>query len=299
MSTEPWGFALLALILAGAAPPECGPRGEAPDPPGVEVIRDVEFGVGGGRPLRMHILRPANSPQGPLPVVVWIHGGGWSSGDHQTGFQMLPHLVRRGYLGVSIEYRLSGEASFPAQIEDCKCAIRFLRAHASDYQVDPERIGVWGGSAGGHLAALLGTSAGVADLEGQGGWPEQSSRVQAVCDWFGPTDFLKMNDGGSRLNHEAADSPESLLIGGPIRESPDQVARANPITYVDPADPPFLIMHGDRDELVPPDQSRRLVRALERAGVPVELVIVEGKGHGFGGAAIDRQVREFFDQHLK
>src|SRR3954466_622118 len=121
MTTEPRGFALLALILAGAAPSECGTRGEAPDPPGVEVIRDVEYGTGGGRPLRMHIIRPASPPRGPLPVVVWVHGGGWRGGDRDDGLRMLPHLVRRGYLGASIEYRLSREALFPAQIEDLKC----------------------------------------------------------------------------------------------------------------------------------------------------------------------------------
>lgn len=210
-------------------------------------------------------------------------------------------LAAHGYFVASVEYRLSQEAKFPAQIEDCKCAIRYLRAHAKKYNIDPDRIGCWGSSAGGHLVALLGTSGGVKELEGKGGWQDQSSRVQAVCDWFGPTDFPKM--GGS---HNDINSPECQLIGGSYTEKADVVRAANPITYVTRDDPPFLIMHGENDNTVPIGQSELLDEALKKAGVEVTFVRVKNAGHGFGGAGtepsreeIQKQIIAFFDKHLK
>lgn len=266
----------------------------------VEVIRDVTFGTTGDRSLRLHVLRSTEPTEGPSPAVVWIHGGAWLGGDRDAGIGRLAPLVRQGYVGVSIEYRLSPEATFPAQIEDCKAAIRFLRAEADQFGIDPDRIGVWGSSAGGHLVALLGTSGDVEDLEGEGGNPGVSSRVQAVCDFFGPTDFLRMNDTPGQMDHEAPNSPESLLIGGPIREHPDRVAQANPITYVSADDPPFLIVHGDRDPLVPLNQSELLRDSLRSSGVPVTLHVVEGGGHGQGfPSEVDRMVVDFFDRILK
>jgi acetyl esterase/lipase len=289
---------LLAVLLAGPIAAR-GQRPEPPIPADVEWIRDVDFGTGGGRALRMHILRPKPLPEKPLPAVVWVHGGGWRQGSRDDGLRRLARLAERGYLGASIEYRLSQEATFPAQIEDCKCAVRFLRAKAKDYHLDPDHIGAWGASAGGHLVALLGTAGDVKELEGRGGWPDQSSRVQAVCDGFGPTDFLKMDEAGSLLRHNTPRSPESLLIGGLITQHPDKVARANPITYVTKDDPPFLILHGDKDDLVPLDQSQRLQQALKQAGVPATLHVVKGAGHGFGGPEIDKMIDAFFDEHLR
>ncbi len=295
LSRGPWVLVMVACASASFAQD----RKAAVLPDDVELIRDVEYGQGGDRALRMHILRPKQPPERPLPVIVWIHGGAWLGGSRDSGIGLLAPFVSKGYVGASIEYRFSREATFPAQLEDCKCAIRFLRAKAKQYQIDPDRIGVWGASAGGHLVALLGTTGDVRDLEGKGGWPEFSSRVDAVCDWFGPTDFLKMDEAGSRMTHNAPDSPESLLIGGPIAENPDKVARANPITYVSHDDPPFLIMHGDQDPLVPPNQSERLTAALKTAGVEVRYEVVEGAGHGFGGPRVMRSVETFFDKHLK
>jgi acetyl esterase/lipase len=184
-----------------------------------------------------------------------------------------------GWVCASIEYRLSGEAIWPAQIEDCKCAIRFLRSHSEQYGLDPHRIGVWGSSAGGHLVAMLGTTGRVSELEGTGGWPGVSSAVQAVCDWYGPTDFLRMDAAGSEMVHDAPDSPESELVGGAIQLHPERVARANPISYVAGDEPPFLIVHGTRDPLVPYNQSELLFSAL--AGrTDVTFITVEGAGHG-------------------
>jgi acetyl esterase/lipase len=260
-------------------------------PEDVELIRDVEFGQGGGRPLKLHILRPRSRPAEPMPVLVWIHGGGWRAGSRDGGIGRLGRFAQRGYFCASIEYRLSSEAVFPAQIEDCKCAIRFLRARAKEYQLHPERIGVWGSSAGGHLVALLGTSAGVKELEGCGGWPEFPSRVQAVCDFCGPADFPRWGDTA----HPAV----VALLGGPVKEKAELAARASPVTFVTKDAPPFLIVHGDMDRTVPLSQSESLHEALQKAGVDVTLHVVKGGGHGIGGPEIEKMVEEFFDKHLK
>ncbi len=266
-------------------------------PADVEVVRDVEFGQGGGRALKLNIVRPKAPPAEPMPVVVYVYGGAWRGGTREAGVRPLLPFARKGYFGASIEYRLSQEAKFPAQIEDCKCAIRFLREKAKEYSIDPARIGVWGPSAGGHLAALLGTSGDAKELEGSGGWPGRSSRVQAVVDWFGPTDFLKMGQG--RLDHDAAGSPESLLVGGAIQENKEKCSKANPITYVSKDAPPFLIMHGDKDDTVPINQSELLHEALKKAGVDSTFEVVKGAGHGFRPADVEGKVEAFFDKHLK
>jgi acetyl esterase/lipase len=262
-----------------------------------EVVRDVVYGHGGSRALRMHLVKPKSPPPGLMPVVVYIHGGAWRSGSKEGGLPLLKDLARKGYFGASIEYRFSAEAKFPAQIEDCKCAIRFLREKATEYKLDPDRVGVWGSSAGGYLAALLGTSGGVKELEGSGGWPERSSRVQAVVDWFGPTDFLTM--GKNEIDHDAADSPESQLIGGPIQENKEKTAKSSPLTYVSADDPPFLLMHGDQDNLVPPAQSERLQEALTKAGVKSVLKLLPGQRHGFKDVDARTPVLEFFELRLK
>jgi len=267
----------------------------------VELIRDVEVGRGGGRRLTMHVLRPKTPPGRPMPVLAWIFGGAFRMGNKDDGIPRLGRFARRGYFCASLEYRLSQEAIFPAQINDCKCGIRYLRAHAAQLQIDPERIGAWGASAGGYLAAMLGATGEAPDLEGDGGWPGYSSRVQAVCDWFGPTDFLEMDRAGSEMVHDAPDSPESQLVGGPIQEHPDRVARANPITYVRAGVPPFLIMHGDRDPLVPHNQSELLYAALQKVGAEARLVTLKGAGHGgpeFQAPEAARLVDEFFDRCL-
>ena len=183
--------------------------------------------------------------------------------------------------------------------------MRWLRAHAQEHNLDVDRFGAWGGSAGGHLVALLGTAGDVPELEGEEGTLDHSSRVQAVCDFYGPSDLLRMNDTPGTMDHDAPDSPESQLVGGPIQEHPDLVARANPITYIGPDTPPFLIVHGDQDYTVLLNQSQYLYRALRVAGVDATFHIVEGAGHGFQGvteaqhAEIDGLVDAFFDRHLK
>jgi acetyl esterase/lipase len=231
-----------------------------------------------------------------LPVIVWIHGGAWLTGSKEACPAVVP-FVAKGYAVASINYRLSQRAVFPAQIEDCKAAIRWLRANAGKYHLDPKHVGVWGASAGGHLVALLGTSGDVKELEGNGGNLDQSSRVQCVVDWFGPTDFTRM--GGS---HDDANAPEARLIGGPVQENKEKSARANPITYVTKNSAPFLIMHGEEDKVVPIGQSELLDEALRKAGVECTFVRIPGNGHGGPGFASPenrKRIEEFFDKHLK
>lgn len=250
-------------------------------PDDVEVLRDVVFGQGGGRDLTMHIVLPKPKRELTSPAFVWIHGGGWRGGTKDGGVGQLIPLVRKGFIGATIEYRLTGEAPFPAQIEDCKCAIRYLRAHAEEYGIDPKRIAVGGSSAGGHLAALVGTSGEVEQLEGNGGWPDRPSRVQAVVDLYGPTDFELFVTAKGYQGHNNDGSPESRLLGGgKVLDNPDGIKRVNPITYLDKDDPPFLIIHGSDDPTVPPNQSEALHKALQGMGVDSQLHIIPGARHG-------------------
>jgi acetyl esterase/lipase len=263
---------------------------------GDKALRGVEYAKPDGKPQRLDLYLPEKS-EGPLPLIIWIHGGAWMGGDKYQCPAV--YQTTRGYAVASINYRLSREAKWPAQIYDCKAAVRWLRAHAKEYNLDPDRFGVWGSSAGGHLVAMLGASGDVKELEGEEGNPGVSSRVQAVCDWFGPTDFTVIGRFPSNLKHDAPDSPESKLLGGPIHENEEKAKTANPITYITKDDPPFLIMHGDRDMTVPFNQSEILNEALKAAGVWVKFEPVKGAGHGFGGPEVMRTVNEFFDEKLK
>ncbi len=279
-------------------------------PSGVELMADVEYGsVGRQRPLKMHLLRPRVLPKEPLPVIVFIHGGGWFEGHHNRGIAPLLHFAERGYLCVTVEYRLSDEAKFPAQIEDLKTAIRYLRAKAKELHLDPERIGVWGQSAGGHLAALLGTSGKVKELEGTGDWRKFSSRVNAVVDWNGPVDFLEPKELERLMKQKQDEGWKEIamerLFGGLVSENKAQAASASPITYVSRDDPPFLIMHGDEDRTVGLGQSQLLYEALKKAGIDVTFNVIKGAGH-FGVDGISplqndfaAMMDAFFDKHLK
>ena len=219
-------------------------------------------------------------------------------GGDKRGCPALPMTVK-GYAAASISYRLSQQAKWPAQIHDCKAAVRWLRAHAKDYNLDPDRFGAWGASAGGHLVALLGTTGDVKDLEGDLGNPGVPSRVQAVCDWCGPSDFTVIGKFPSHLKHDAPDSPEAKLLGGAIRDNLDKARQASPVTWVAKDAPPFLIMHGDKDMTVPFNQGEVLTEALKKAGVSVKFVPVRGAGHGFGGPDVMKTVAEFFEEQLK
>ena len=261
-------------------------------PEGVTVHRDLSYVEKGHERQKLDLYLP--TADSPTALIVWVHGGAWLAGD-KAGTPALA-LTKEGYAVASLNYRLSQHALFPAQIEDCKAALRWLRANAKNYNIDTNRVGVWGSSAGGHLVALLGTSGNVKELEGNLGNDAQSSRVQCVVDFYGPTDFTKM--GGK---HNAPKSPESRLIGGPVLQNKNRAAEANPITYVTKDDPPFLIVHGDKDPTVPFGQSKLLHEALEKGGVSSKLITIEGGGHGGNGFQSDelrKTITAFFDKHL-
>jgi acetyl esterase/lipase len=259
------GVVLLGLSNGALAQP---PKGKLPE--GVKAERNIEYVKDGHERNRLDLYLPEKA-NGALPLVVWIHGGGWTRGDKFPC--PLVWLVPKGYAVASINYRFLEHGSPPAQIEDSKAAIRWLRAHAKKYGIDPTRVGVAGASAGGYLVALLGTAGDAKELEGKGGNPDQSSRVQAVVDLFGPT----------RIRNGDAD-------------------RDNVLKYVRKDNPPFLIVHGDADKTVPLLASERLNEALKKAGVEVNLVVMKGAGHGgpqFSDEAARKLYLEFFDKHLK
>lgn len=251
------------------------------------------------------------SGTGPFPVVIIVHGGAFLMGDKAAGDATtgIDQLLSQGFAVASINYRLSGEAKAPAQIQDVKAAVRFLRAKATEYNLNPEKFGAWGGSAGGSLVSLLGTSCGVAELEGaELDNAEQSSCVQAVVDWFGPIDFLTMDaqfTGTScPVDHDAADSPESQLVGGPIQDNVEAVRLVNAATYITPDDPAFFIQHGTSDCNVPPQQSQLFYDALSATlgADKVTLILLEGAGHGGSQFSTEENLNlviDFLNSYLK
>jgi len=263
------------------------------------VLRDLAYVTNGHARQTLDLFLPAGGTNAPL--IVWVHGGAWLGGSKESAPAL--RFLRSGYAVASVNYRLSQHAIFPAQIQDCKAAIRWLRAHAPQFGYDGSRIGVWGSSAGGHLVALLGTSGDVKAFDTVGAHRDVSSRVQCVVDFFGPSDLTAMAKQAppdSQLDHDAPDSPESRLVGGPIQERKELARTANPITYVTPDDPPFLILHGDKDNVVPIGQSEWMHAALKKAGVDSTCEVVKGAGHGFGRRPeVDAMVTEFFAKHLK
>ncbi len=305
---------LYSVKPAGAAQRAPKPASGSRDLGNVEHNKvTVEYARAGGVRLMMGIYTPKKF-EGKLPLVVWIAGGAWRNfwtNDSRClpGGNGVGNLVAHGYAVASISHRLARSYNgskawvFPAQIEDCKGAIRFLRANAAKYSFDADRIGVWGGSSGGHLAALLGTSGGVKELEGKvGGNLKFSSRVQCVADCSGPTDLAKL-EAASGGFYGPGQSPPAALVGGPTAQHKELVIKANPITYVTRDDPPFLVAHGDKDNLVPINQSEMLVNALKKAGVDVTFEVIKGVGHGRATRTqeerLNRLVTEFFDKHLK
>lgn len=232
----------------------------------------------------------------PYPVVIWIHGGSWMYGD-KTDNCLPCAMFNSKYAVASLNYRLDQEAQFPSQIYDVKAAVRYLRAHAKLYKLDPDKFAVWGSSAGGHLAALLGTSGDVKEMEGNEGFKNTSSKVQAVVDWCGPTDFNTAQaqaPSNCQIKFEGPTSPVYVLMRG--RMDKKSLAAASPVTYVSKDDPPFLIMHGDKDDAIPPLQSEELHKALQAAGVPSQFQLLPGYGHGFSAPEHLKAVEDFLEQ---
>ena len=288
-------FAGLPILQAQNSVPAPGSSG--PGVQGARELCDIPYVSGGDARQRLDLYLPAAGVP-PRPLVVWVHGGGWTGGDKNNC--PAKWLVERGYVVASIGYRLSVQAIYPAQIEDCKAAIRFLRAHAADYGIKADRIAAWGASAGGHLVALLGTTGNIRDFD-TGANLDQPSNVQCVVDWFGPTDFLHYGSQNPDKALDTLNNPAAKLIGGRVLENVEKARRASPINFVTKESPPFLIMQGDNDPTVPAQQSEILDAALKNAGVVSTLKIFPGTGHG-GPAFMSRPslalIKEFLDQNL-
>jgi acetyl esterase/lipase len=240
------------------------------------VVSDVRYCTGGGKPLLMDVFVPRRPLGKPAPAVLWLDGGGWERGD-KNGNSGALFLASAGFVTASIFYRLSGDAKFPAAIEDSKCAIRYLRANAKQYGIDPNRIGVAGASSGGHLALLAGAANENAGLEGAGGWPKASSRVKAVSSYYGPTDFTQAATEYGERGRTAI----IKFLGVAPDLNPEAYRRASPISYVSRETPPILMVHGDSDQLVPHGQSKRMLDACVRQGVDARLVTVANADHDF------------------
>ena len=299
--------AILTLVPPGFLPAQSSlpvaalNPAQPPPPPGIVFLHDVVIGKGGDRDLHAEIAFPKDAST-PLAAVIYIHGGGWKGGDYRQ--TPILKIAQAGYFAASIEYRLDNVAKWPAQIQDSKLGVRWLRANATQYHVDPNRIGAWGDSAGGHLVTCLGTMADVKEYEDDGGYPGVSSAVQAVVDFYGPTDF----DTPGIYTPKAIQITEGLF-GVPHDQNPALWKSGSPLYYVKAGDPPVLMVHGDADDLVPLAQSTALDAALAKAGVPHQLIVVKNAGHGFNhppGTAIDpsgeeifKAVFAFFDKYLK
>lgn len=269
----------------------------------IVIDQDLVYGKGGDVELKLDLARPKEG-EGPFPGLVLIHGGGWAGGNRQDFKPLMQQAAERGYVAVTVTYRLTqpdpvtklGKVPFPAQIEDCKCAVRWLKANAQKYHVDRDHIGVGGASAGGHLSLLVGLTDASSKLEGKGGYADQSSRVQAVVNIFGPTDMAEC----------WRDSPQARpylhgFLGKPD-DAPDAYKAASPVTHVTDDDPPVLTLHGAADTLVPPSQAKLLDDAMRRTKAQHELLILEGQGHGFGGDSQKKAMDtmwSFLDKHLK
>ncbi|HEY9788072.1 MAG TPA: alpha/beta hydrolase, partial [Candidatus Obscuribacterales bacterium] len=283
------------LLLSGCTKSQANDSEASP-----RLLENISYIPGSNNPAQtLDLFFPENA-KGKLPLIVWIHGGAWLGGDKEPA--PIGQFLNHGYAAASINYRLSSESKFPAQIHDCKAAIRFLRANADKYNIDPNRIGVFGLSAGGHLCALMGVTNGEKQFEGNEGITNQSSAVQAVCDWCGPSDLFTIRQqagNNSELDYSSEKSPVRQLLGGEVNTMKDAARLASPVFFASKGDPPFLIMHGNKDVVVPLKQSEELHEALKKAQVQTTFQVVKDAPHWFLTAENVRRVVEFFDDHLK
>ncbi|NRB45285.1 MAG: alpha/beta hydrolase fold domain-containing protein [Verrucomicrobiales bacterium] len=267
----------------------------------IEIKKGIPYANTDNSRQSLNLLLPKSRKKKKLPALVYVHGGGWQNGNKDQGIARLVPFVESGeYVGISIGYRLSGEARWPAQIHDCKAAIRWVRGNAGNYGINPERIGIFGSSAGGHLVAMLGTSGEVKELEGTlGNHLTMKSRVHCVGNFFGPSALLEMSKFPSKIDHDAANSPESKLIGGALQKNKKKAIKASPINYVTKDDCPFIHVHGTDDQLVPYNQSVILHKKLLENGCDSILVTVNGGGHGgFRNDSIQKITENFFAKQL-
>jgi acetyl esterase/lipase len=289
---------LLGLLVCALTIPARGQekgKAELQAPPGVSWEKDVVFGKGGETELHLDIARPKDAAK-PLPCIVVIHGGGWRGGNFKLHVPQIFDFAKAGYVSATVQYRLVPAGRWPAQIEDVKCAVRYLRANAEKYGIDKQRFGAIGFSAGAHLSMLLGTMDEQNGLEGNGGNPKESSKVQAVVSYFGPTD-LGAKDFPANVNGMIYD-----FLGSLPDEKPENFKAASPVNYIDKSDAPTLMFMGTKDRLVPYNQAYLLADALTKAGVGGRVELILGADHGWGGAELLRTVtasQAFFNENLK
>jgi len=254
---------------------------------------DIVYGTGAGKPLHLDLARP-ESDSTKLPCIVVIHGGAWRGGNRQSHTDLIFQFAQQGYVAVTLQYRLCPEHRFPAQVEDVKCAVRYLRTHAEQHQLDPERIGVVGFSAGAHLAMMLGVLGPEDGMEGDGGWPDSPSQVSVVVSFVGPTDLA------------ADDLPDVSIplvrdfIGGTLADQAEAYAAASPITHVSSDDAPMLLFQGTQDPLIPTNQALKMADKMTEAELAGRVELLIGAGHGWGNPEQDRTMQammEFFEQH--
>lgn len=252
--------------------------------------------------LDLYLPKGHSTKNKPLPLVIWIHGGGWQKGSKLL-IDKQAQLLNKGFALASVNYRLSQHAIFPAQLHDSKAAVRFLRKHANKYGLDADNFGVWGSSAGGHLVSLLGTTGDVPEMEGSVGITGISSRVQAVNVWFGPSDMFKMFEHIKQNEPKRTDfskQPLTKLFAGMPSTKSSLIKQASPLEYVSSDDPAFLIMHGDKDPIVPIEQSELLHKKLTEVNVENDFYIIKGAKHAFFKEAKENKlVHEFFTKQLK
>jgi acetyl esterase/lipase len=285
--------ALAALLLAPAAAPAQKPPAVPDD---VAFEAGIEYANLDGQHLQLNMARP-KAGSGPYPAVVCVHGGGFRAGKRESYDGLIVRLAQKGYVAVTVSYRLAPKYPFPAAVHDCKAAVRWVRANAARYKVDPDRVGVTGSSAGGHLAQFLGVTANVPEFEGDGGNPGVSSKVTCVVNVYGPSDF-------TRSYGKSVDAAEvlPLFLGGNLETARKAHVRASPLSWVTPDAAPTLCVHGTEDKYVAHEQAVWLVDKLKASAVEAELLTLPGAGHGFKGK--DAETAEaalvaFFDKHLK
>jgi acetyl esterase/lipase len=272
-------------------------------PADIEAFLDLPYADTDNPRQKLDLFLPKNrKSEQALPVIAFIHGGGWKGGDKASGLGNIARYVQSGdYAGISIGYRLTDQAQWPAQIHDCKAAIRWIKANAKERGLDASKIAVWGTSAGGHLVSFLGTSGDVPELEGKiGKHLDQNSQVTCVVNYFGPENFLSMVRQPSTMDRtKGKDYPEALLLGGPVQEKEAAAKEASPVTHVSKGDAPFFTAHGNKDPLVPFAQGQEIHAALQKAGVPSLFQEMTNGGHGFKSPILDERVKQFLDLHLR
>ena len=284
-----WLPVAVVLTIINAAPVVAGETK-------IKTESKIVYGKGEDVNLELDLAMPADG-KGPYPAIVCVHGGGWKAGSRQSLSKLTEILAKKNFVAVTVTYRLAPKHQFPAQIEDCKAAVRWLRGNADKYNINPERVGAIGFSAVGHLSCLLGAADPSAGLEGNGGNPKQSSKVQAVVSFFGPTDFTTKTWN---------DTVENLFfvpfLGGKFDEKKDLYRKCSPLVYCTKEAPPFLFFHGAKDTLVSIDHSEKMSKKLREVGASAELVTLADEGHGWGGEkltkTLDQSIR-FFEEKLR